>query len=314
MGKATMCINMLQLLNSGRVYKVSELASLLDTNPRNIIEYKKELDECGYYIDTIPGRYGGYQINQSCVIPSVKLLPNEVDSLDKAMDYLLKRNDFFLKEEYQRAISKIYSSISKKTFRDEIAIINRFPLSMKEEDIKVRYDIIQESITLKRCVKIRYLSQKNKERDHIFHPYDLFMYNNAWFVIGWCETFSDIIYFKINRITNIEKIDKKFSKFRYYNKSDYIDEFGFKNNGDWYHVEFIAKGTYASLVKERIYGKNQEVIPIDESNTLVKVDMQNKESIIVFILGFNKNIQVIEPDWLKDELIDTANKILELYK
>lgn len=45
MGKAALCIRMLQILNSGKIYKVSELADLLETNPRNILEYKKELDE-----------------------------------------------------------------------------------------------------------------------------------------------------------------------------------------------------------------------------------------------------------------------------
>ena len=44
MGKAASCIRMLQILNTGRIYKVSELAELLETNPRNIIEYKKEKD------------------------------------------------------------------------------------------------------------------------------------------------------------------------------------------------------------------------------------------------------------------------------
>ena len=65
MGKAAMCIRMLQILNTGRIYKISELADLLDTNPRNIIEYKKELEEVAeqenhaFFIETIPGRYGG---------------------------------------------------------------------------------------------------------------------------------------------------------------------------------------------------------------------------------------------------------------
>ena len=36
--KTTLCLEMLQILNSGRVYKVSELAELLETNPRNIVE------------------------------------------------------------------------------------------------------------------------------------------------------------------------------------------------------------------------------------------------------------------------------------
>ncbi len=64
MGKAAMCIRMLQILNTGRIYKISELADLLDTNPRNILEYKKELEEVAgetnhsFFIETVPGRYG----------------------------------------------------------------------------------------------------------------------------------------------------------------------------------------------------------------------------------------------------------------
>ena len=48
--------------------------------------------------------------------------------------------------------------------------------------------------------------------------------------------------------------------------------------------------------------------------THLKVDMQNKESIIQFIMGFGKDIEVIEPQWLKDELIENVKFIFELYK
>lgn len=139
------------------------------------------------------------------------------------------------------------------------------------------------------------------------------MYNNAWFVIGWNRNRGDIAFFKINRITKIDITEEKFKIWKMYNRSDYLDEYGFKNNGDWYHVEFEAYNIYASLVKERIYGKNQEVIPIDEKTTLVKVDMQNKESILVFVLGFNRNLKVLEPQWLKDELVKYSDYLIAEY-
>ena len=53
--------------------------------------------------------------------------------------------------------------------------------------------------------------------------------------------------------------------------------------------------------------------PIDETSTMIEVDMQNKENIIVFVLGFNKHIKVIEPDWLKEELKDFSEHIKQLY-
>ena len=72
MGKAAMCIRMLQVLNKGGVFKISELADILETNPRNILEYKKELEECGYYLLTITGRNGGYQLDRTNLFPTIK--------------------------------------------------------------------------------------------------------------------------------------------------------------------------------------------------------------------------------------------------
>ena len=46
---------------------------LLETNKRNIIEYKKELECAGYYINTIRGRYGGYSLDKTKLMPIMHL-------------------------------------------------------------------------------------------------------------------------------------------------------------------------------------------------------------------------------------------------
>ena len=94
MGKAGMCIQMLQILNTGKVYKVSELAEMLETNPRNIIEYKKELEEFGYYIENIPGRYGGYRLESTILIPSLKFTEDEKRILSDGNNFINSRSDF----------------------------------------------------------------------------------------------------------------------------------------------------------------------------------------------------------------------------
>ena len=44
MEKTAKCIKMLRILNTGRIYKVKELADLLETKERNVIDYKEELN------------------------------------------------------------------------------------------------------------------------------------------------------------------------------------------------------------------------------------------------------------------------------
>ena len=117
MGKAALCLQMLQILNTGRIYKVAELANLLQTNPRNIQEYKKELDELsldsGFYIETIPGKNGGYKLNGNAIIPSIKITPLEKETIIESYNYILSKKDFLKKKEFVSGFSKILSNMKK---------------------------------------------------------------------------------------------------------------------------------------------------------------------------------------------------------
>ena len=185
MGKAAMCIQMLQILNSGRIYKASELADLMETNPRNIIEYRKELDAAGYTIISIPGKYGGYQLDRSTLIPSLRLTKEEQEALTEGSGYLVSRNDFAFKKTYQLAMSKIYSSLKHESIQTNPSVVNRFPLLMPETEIARRYKAMEECIKMHYKIEIEYLSLKNEITTRILHPYKLFMYNNAWYVLGY---------------------------------------------------------------------------------------------------------------------------------
>ena len=312
--KLYVCLGMISDLSTGRTWKIGELARRYEVSEHIIIECRKEIECLGFEINKISGANGGYRMDKSVLFPSLRLTDSEKRAVSESYNYLMKRNDFMEKDSFHKAIGKLFCALSHSDFEHEVAVINRYPLAMPEEEIQKRYDILKEGIDKSKVIKFSYISQKNVEKEYLFEPYELFVYNNAWFVIGWNRNRGDIAFFKINRITKIGITEEKFKIWKMYNRSNYLDEYGFKNNGDWYHVEFEAYNIYASLVKERIYGKNQKVIPIDEKTTLVKVDMQNKESILVFVLGFNRNLKVLEPQWLIEELNQYSHYLAETYK
>lgn len=314
MGKSAMCIQMLQILNSGRVYKASELADLLETNPRNIIEYKKELEEAGYYIISIPGKFGGYQLDKTNIIPSLKFTEEEKKAISDGAGYLEARNDFLLKKDFQTAMSKIYSSMRYNEPQVEPLVLDRFPLSMQNKEIVDRYNALEKCILRQLKIKLQYLSLKNEMTDRIFHPYRLFMYNNAWYVIGFDEKTGEIRYFKLNRIKNFEiRSEQKFRRLLTYNESDYFDEYGMKQNGEWYPIKLQLFDQYAMLVKERVYGKNQTVEALEDGSSILACEMQNKENIKVFVLGFGEHCKVLEPEWLREEIEKTIRTLKGMY-
>ena len=87
-----------------------------------------------------------------------------------------------------------------------------------------------------------------------------------------------------------------------------------KQNGEWYPIKLKLTGNYAMLVKERIYGKDQKVEVIDANTTVLSCKMQNKENILVFVLGFGSNCEVLEPEWLKEKVFETLDKLYQKYE
>ena len=68
---------------------------MLETNIRNISEYRKELEEAGYRIESTTGKYGGYRLLPNSLFPVVSLRKDELQAVKEAQSYLKSHGDFF---------------------------------------------------------------------------------------------------------------------------------------------------------------------------------------------------------------------------
>lgn len=325
--KTTLCLEMLQILNSGKVYKVSELAELLETNPRNIVEYKKELSDAGYFIINIPGKYGGYKLDKTYTIPSLKFTEDEKRILQVASDYITAHGDFLDAQLYQKAMAKVFSSMAGMPKTEETPIIPGVTFTMSNEEINKRFNAIRACVDKKQKLSVDYLSVDNEVRTRVIHPYKLFIFHNAWFVIGYCELCKDFRYFKLTRIESFNVLPQKFRVSILYNEHNYFDEKGFKVGrdwskdwnddsaanvtDDWVHIKLELTGRPAMYVKEYKFGENQVITPIDKNTTILECDMHYRYSTIKFVLGFGTDCKVLEPQWLKEEIVSIAKRLAE---
>lgn len=320
MGKAAMCIRMLQVLNTGRVFKISELSDVLNTNPRNIIEYKKELDEVasdygyGFFIETIPGRYGGYKLNGNVVLPSLVLKLEEKEALLESYNYTMSKKDFPKKKTLTDAFAKVVSNVEIEAKDNNLFVGNKYQLTMDEKDIDERYKFIEKAIELKKTIEIRYLSLTHGEKTHLLDPYKLINYNNSWFFLAWNHEAGDVHSFKINRIKSYKMTEKTFQVWKMFRPENYFDETGFKSNGDYHRVVLIATGTRAMLFKERLYGKNQTVEELDDGSIKVSLDMQNDNTMISFALSCGSEATFLEPQWLIDSIKEKIDLMRKKYE
>lgn len=65
MNRTGKCIKMLLLLNERDGLSKTEIAKAIETNPRNVQEYRRELEAAGFKFHVTAGRYGGYYLLNS---------------------------------------------------------------------------------------------------------------------------------------------------------------------------------------------------------------------------------------------------------
>lgn len=104
---------MIRILNDSNVSRVSELVQKLETNTRNIIEYRKKIEEAGYIIISVPGKYGGYKIIKEDMFPCLKLTQKRT-ALSSGAGYLKALNDFPQKVEHESAMEKVFCPENSK--------------------------------------------------------------------------------------------------------------------------------------------------------------------------------------------------------
>lgn len=312
-----MCIRMLQILNTGRIYKVSELAEMLETNPRNIIEYKKELDEiyaeCGFAIDNIPGRYGGYKLNGNAIIPPMKLTRTEQTTLVEAFNFLMSTDGFVDKASLVSTYSKIMSNLLIEDKNLELIAVNKVDAYRELPKIKKWYEIIDKCIKEKKAILMDYSFLKEPRHVVKVHPYQLFVYDNEWRFFAWSMDTNDVFYYKLSRIENIEETNERFKVWKYFRPENYLKDGVFTQNGELFPVTLIASGIRAKIFKEKEYGKNQVCEDLPDGRIKVTLEMQKNYSTYNFILGCGDLVEVVEPEWLKDKVVEIAKAILKKY-
>ena len=103
---------MLRYLSSGKQYKNTELADAMETNVRNIPEYRKELQECGYKFESSSGKYSVIKLQESALIPSPCFSKEEKKALNFVSSFIEGQEVVYCRKDYEKAMGKIFAQIS----------------------------------------------------------------------------------------------------------------------------------------------------------------------------------------------------------
>ena len=199
MSKISNVLNMIEYLSSGKRYSIKELSEKLEVSPRMVRVYKDEIEKAGIYIDTIMGPYGGYILNQSIRLPKRKFVKEDYQLIDKCINLTTNKED---KEKLNLLKDKIMGIyIGSKSEKRE--------LILNDENLN-KYNILSRAIKERRKVKILYYSYGKGELERVINPREMFLFNNDWYCVAFCQLRCDMRHFDLKRIRKIELLKEKF--------------------------------------------------------------------------------------------------------
>lgn len=291
-------LKMLFKLKRGIVVKRQELAEELAVSEKQISRYKRALDEF-FTIESIPGPTGGYKLIDS-YFPFKELLTEEEIIL---LRYYIKSIQYVDNEKLIRAVDKINYSILKEDKQTTTEIIPYSKVNNSDEIIEIQ-NKMYEAILNRNEVIISYKSNQGVITRRKIQPFKLFVYKGECYVVAMCLLKNQIRFFKLVRIKELIVTGIKFEVSVDVEK---MVEDSTKNSigifsGKEYKLKLKISPPMSNTISERIWVDNQVITELDNGEILFEATMKGGPEIISWILSMRTYVQVLEPDFLKQEL------------
>ena len=196
MGKLSKMLYMIDLLNTGNIYTLKELAEKLGVTERMVRYYKDEICANGIAIESFKGPNGGYFMMDK-IKNYTSINKYDIQLLENIYNFLLKSDFKYLDnlKELLDKSKKMYSIYDEKS-----KYISNINLSTPGEIEK----IIETAINKNDKIEIVYNDIDGGQSKRMVHPLHLFKYKDNYYVTAFCELRNDIRHFELKRIVNIK--------------------------------------------------------------------------------------------------------------
>jgi predicted DNA-binding transcriptional regulator YafY len=188
-------------------------------------------------------------------------------------------------------------------FMQDNFVLNKTFIS-KDEQKQILFSLQSMSVTE---FAFDYLSAYGESKGREVYPLKLSFKSKAWYLQSFCSSENDYRTYKFNRMSNITILDESFNGKEY--EIPKIEPL--ENPSSLRYVEL--KLNVSSLAKHRIYDEFAESdITINNDGTFT-LRIAEGQWLYDYILSYGTAVEVLEPQYVRDEMMVRIEKIKNLY-
>jgi predicted DNA-binding transcriptional regulator YafY len=251
---------------------------------------------------------------------SIKDIPIEEEDLVKlndAVQLLQQIKGFTIADEMAEIVNRLESRYKFSGKGNNTAVI-WFESSPEMQGVENLEDIYH-AIIRKNVLKISYQTFKAQApRTWHIHPYLLKEYGHRWYLLGYVQEKEQVGIFALDRMKEIKVAKQPYLENNFVNPADYFrDVIGVTILPDQQleTVELHFSDTIAPYVKTKPLHRSQHIVKLhDDGSMQVQLQLVINPEFISMLLGYGKDVKVLQPQHLASEIKRVANDLLEQYK
>jgi predicted DNA-binding transcriptional regulator YafY len=208
-------LSLLELLQSGGVRTVAELASRLGVDERTVRRYVDHLLDLDVPVESVRGRYGGYRLAPGYRMPPLMLSDDE--ALAVMLGLVAGRRTGLVTTTgtaSETAAAKIRRVLPERLARKLDAVLGSLaftapPGQAPAPDAAVLLSIA-DAVRHHQPITIRYTAADGRRSERTLHPYGLVAHSGRWYVTGADPGIGENRTFRLDRIADTRTLPGSF--------------------------------------------------------------------------------------------------------
>lgn len=288
------------ILLDKKTVTASELSERFEVSIRTIYRDVNTLSSAGIPIYASRGKGGGIGLMEGYVLNKSVLSEKEQNEILYALQSLSVTHRL----EGDEVLSRL-SGLFKKSGVNWIEV-DFSPWGSTQNQMS-HFTTLKDAILSSLIIEFDYINGDGEKSRRKIEPMKLLYKVNAWYLYGFCLSKKSYRTFKISRITKICVTQDGFTK-----RAEMHEEPQNDGHEQWINITLNISHDGAYKAYEEF---NEESICKNEDGSLrIETVLPDNKWLMRYLLSFSDDLEVVEPQHIRDELYRQSEKILKKYQ
>lgn len=302
--KINRLIEITTILLNRKTVTATELAERFGVSTRTIYRDIDVLSTSGVPVVSMQGANGGISILEDYTLNRTSLSEKESENII----FALQAMQVTKYPEIDTILDKL-GSLFRNSATDWISI-DFSPWGSNPNEYN-KFETIRTAVIQSKMIEVDYINAFNQKSHRKLAPLRLIFKGQAWYLWAFCHDRRDFRTFRISRMKDVQPIDETFER------SSLVNQTGNENEKEINirpNVHLLLQFTEAALY--RLYDDYDDSVIINngDGTYTLELDFPEDDWVYGYILSFGENVKVIEPAYIRNIIIEKAEKMLNYYR